>query len=132
MTDAAPNKEARAINGELVATMIVIHRIASRALSAEERVGQRIQGDPHGEIEGLLVQMVTIEKLVRLALPEEARELLVLAAAKDEVHAIRAAGQGPLSSSVPYFPRTNGKTARWRCGPRSRHAKKRNQCRSWG
>jgi hypothetical protein len=73
--------------------MVVIHRIASRALSAEERVGQRIQRDPHGEIEGLLVQMVTIGQLVRLALPEEAREMLEVAAAKDQAAASRAAGR---------------------------------------
>ena len=73
--------------------MLVIHRIAHRALSAEERVGQRIQGDPHGENSGLLVQMMAIEKLARSALPKEARELLELAAAKDEVHAIRAVGR---------------------------------------
>jgi hypothetical protein len=77
----------------MVATMVVIHRIASRALSAEERVGQRIQRDPHGEIEGLLVQMVTIGQLVRLALPEEAREMLEVAAAKDQAAASRAAGR---------------------------------------
>ena len=46
MTDAAPNKEAMAINSEMVATMVMIHRISSRALSAEERVGQSIQRDP--------------------------------------------------------------------------------------
>jgi hypothetical protein len=93
MTDAAANKEATAINSEMVATMVVIHRISSRALSAEERVGQRIQRDPRGEIDGLLVQMAAIGQLVRLALPKEARELLELDAAKDEVRASRAAGR---------------------------------------
>jgi hypothetical protein len=93
MTDVAANKEATAINSELVATMMVIHRISSRALSAGERVGQRIQRDSRTEIEGLLVQMAAIEKLALLALPQEARQLLELYAAKDEVHAIRAAGR---------------------------------------
>jgi hypothetical protein len=39
--------------------LLVIHRIASRELSDEERVGHRIQRDPRGEINGLLVQMMT-------------------------------------------------------------------------
>ena len=89
MNDAAANKEATAINKKMVATMLAIHRIAHRALSAEERVGQRIQRDPHGEIQGLLVQMMAIEKLVRLALPEEARELLELAACKPPPNFVR-------------------------------------------
>jgi hypothetical protein len=93
MTDAAANKEATAINSEMVATMVVIHRISSRALSAEERVGQRIQRDPRGEIDGLLVQMAAIGQLVRLALPKEAREMLEVAAAKDQAAASRAAGR---------------------------------------
>jgi hypothetical protein len=93
MTDAAANKETTAISKEMIETMLVIHRIAHRALSAEERIGQRIQRDTRGETEGLLVQMAAIEKLARSALPEEARKLLELAAAKDEMHAIRAAGR---------------------------------------
>jgi hypothetical protein len=93
VTNAAANKEATAINSEMVATMVVIHRISSRALSAEERVGQSIQRDPRGEIDGLLVQMAAIGQLVRLALPKEGRELLEVAAAKDQAAASRAAGR---------------------------------------
>jgi hypothetical protein len=69
------------------------HRVASRALSAGERFGQWIQRDPCGEINGLLVQMLAIEKLARAGLPKEARELLDLAVAKEETAAIRAEGQ---------------------------------------
>ena len=72
---------------------MMIHRIACRALSDEERVGQRILGNPRGEINGLLVQMMTIEKLAHAGLPEEGRELLDLAAAKEETAAIRAEGR---------------------------------------
>jgi hypothetical protein len=77
----------------LLDALLVIHRIASRALSAEERFGQWIQRDPRGEITGLLVQMMAIEKLARAGLPKEARELLDLAVAKEETAAIRAEGQ---------------------------------------
>ena len=38
------------INQEMIVALMMIHRIASRALSDEERVGQRIQGNPRGEI----------------------------------------------------------------------------------
>ena len=62
MTDGAPINEAAAINAHMISTMLVIYRIAHRALSAEERVGQQIQRDPRAEIEGLLVQLA-IEKL---------------------------------------------------------------------
>ena len=78
---------------EMIATLVAIHRIARRALSDEERIGQRIQGDPRGEIKGLLVQMVAIEKLAHAGLPKEGRELLDLAAAKEESTAIRAEGR---------------------------------------
>jgi hypothetical protein len=47
----------------MISTILVIYRIAHRALSAEERVGQQIRQDPRAEIEGLLVQMMAIEKL---------------------------------------------------------------------
>jgi hypothetical protein len=77
----------------MIETLIIIHRIASRALSEEERVGQRIQRDPRGEIQGLLVQMMTIEKLAHAGLPKEGRELLDLASAKEETAAIRAGGR---------------------------------------
>ena len=93
MTEAAAIKEAAAINEEMLNALLVIHRIARRALSHEERVGQRIQRDPHGEINGLLVQMATIEKLARAGLPKEGRELLDLAVAKEETAAIRAEGR---------------------------------------
>jgi len=76
MTDATVKKDAAAINKELLEAVFLINRIAHRAMSAEERVGQRIQGNPRGEIEGLLVQMAAIENLARSALPKEAREVL--------------------------------------------------------
>jgi hypothetical protein len=81
------------INQEMIVTLVMIHRIARRALSDEERVGQRIQGDPRGEINGLLVQMMTIEKLAHAGLPKEGRELLELAVAREETAAIRAEGR---------------------------------------
>jgi hypothetical protein len=81
------------INQELIVTLVMIHRIACRALSDEERVGQRILGNPRGEITGLLVQMAAIEQLARAGLPKEGRELLDLAAAKEETAAIRAEGR---------------------------------------
>ena len=81
------------INHEMIDALVMIHRIAHRALSDEERVGQRIQRDPRGEINGLLVQMMAIEKLALAGLPKEARELLDFAAAKEEAGAIRAEGR---------------------------------------
>ena len=87
MTDTAAT-----INHEMLEALLIIHRIANRAMSAEERVGQRIQGDPRGEINGLLVQMATIEKLARAGLPKEARELMALTAAIEEIDASRADG----------------------------------------
>ena len=81
------------INPEMIAALMMIHRIACRALSDEERVGQRILGNPRGEINGLLVQMATIEKLAHAGLPKEGRELLDLAVAKEETAAIRAEGR---------------------------------------
>jgi hypothetical protein len=93
MTDTAAINEAAAINEEMFDALLVIHRVASRALSAEERIGQRIQRDPRGEINGLLVQMMAILNLARAGLPKEVRELLDLAAAKEETGAIRAEGR---------------------------------------
>jgi hypothetical protein len=81
------------INREMIGTLVVIYRIACRALSDEERVGQRIQGDPRGEINGLLLQMMTIEKLAHAGLPEEGLALLEIALAKEETAAIRAEGR---------------------------------------
>jgi hypothetical protein len=78
---------------EMIVTLVMIHRIACRALSDEERVGQRILRDPRGEINGLLVQMAAIEQLAHAGLPEEGRELLEIAAAKEETAAIRAEGR---------------------------------------
>jgi hypothetical protein len=89
-TETAAIKEAAAINKEMLDALLVIHRIARRALSEEERIGQRIQRDPRGEIDGLLVQLAAIEKLARAGLPKEGRELLDLAAAKEETAASRA------------------------------------------
>ena len=93
MTDGAATKEAAAINAHMISTMLVIYRVAHRALSAEERVGQRIQRDPGAEIEGLLIQMMAIEKLAHAALPKEGRELLDLGVAKEEIAAILAEGR---------------------------------------
>jgi hypothetical protein len=78
---------------EMIVTLVMIHRIAHRAMSEEERVGQRIQGDPRGEINGLLVQMATIGQLARAGLPKEGLELLNIAVAKEETAAIRAEGR---------------------------------------
>jgi hypothetical protein len=84
---------AATINQEMIDALVVIHRVARRALSEEERIGQRIQRDPRGEINGLLVQMMAIEKMARAGLPNEGQELLDLAAAKEETAAIRAEGR---------------------------------------
>jgi hypothetical protein len=81
---------AMKINEEMLDALLLIHRVAHRAMSAEERVGQRIQQDPRGEIRGLLVQLAVIERLARTGLPKEGRELLDLAAAKEERAAINA------------------------------------------
>ncbi len=81
------------INQEMIVTLVMIHRLASRALSEEERVGQRILGDPRGEINGLLIQMAAIGQLARAGLPKKGRELLEIAAAKEETAAIRAEGR---------------------------------------
>jgi hypothetical protein len=78
---------------EMIVTLVMIHRITSRALSDDERVGQRILGNPRGEINGLLVQMATIEQLARAGLPKEGLALLELAVAKEETAAIRAEGR---------------------------------------
>jgi hypothetical protein len=87
-------EESRAaINEEMLDALLVIHRVASRALSAEERIGQWIQRDPRGEINGLLVQMAAIKQMARAGLPKEGRELLDLAVAKGETAAIRAEGR---------------------------------------
>ena len=88
MTDTAA-----AIYQEMIATLVVIHRVASRALSEEERVGQRILGDPRGEIDGLLVQMMAIEKVAFAGLPKEGRELLDFGVAKEETAAMGAEGR---------------------------------------
>jgi hypothetical protein len=93
MTEAAAIKEAAAINKEMLDALLVIHRIARRALSDEERIGQRIQRNPCGEINGLLVQLMVVEKLARAALPREGRDLLDLAAAKEETAAIHTEGR---------------------------------------
>jgi hypothetical protein len=88
MTDTAAT-----INQEMIDVLLVIHRIASRALSDQERVGQRLQRDPRGEINGLLVQMAAIEKVAFAGLPKEGRELLDFAVAKEETAAIRDEGR---------------------------------------
>ena len=52
-----------------------------------------IQHNARVEIEGLLVQMMAIEKLAHAALPKEGRELLDLGVAKEEIAAIFAEGR---------------------------------------
>jgi hypothetical protein len=91
MTDTAAIEET--LNAKMISTLLIIYRVAHRALSAEERVGQRIQRDPRAEIEGLLVQMMAIEKLAFGALPKEGRELLDLALAEEETAANRVEGR---------------------------------------
>jgi hypothetical protein len=91
MTEAAAIEET--VNAKMISTLLVIYRIARRALSAEERVGQRIQRDPRAEIEGLLVQMMAIEKLALGVLPKEGRELLDIALAEEETAVNRAEGR---------------------------------------
>ena len=93
MTDGAATKEAAAINAHMISTMLVIYRIAHRALSTEKRIGQRIQRDARAEIEGLLVQMMAIEKLALGGLPKEGRELLDIVLAEEEIAAICAEGR---------------------------------------
>jgi hypothetical protein len=91
MTEAAAIEET--VNAKMISTLLVIYRLARRALSAEERVGQQIQCNARAEIEGLLVQMMAIEKLALGALPKEGRELLDLALAEVEIVMNRAEGR---------------------------------------
>jgi hypothetical protein len=91
MTEAAAIEET--VNAKMISALLVIYRVARRALSAEERVGQRIQQNARGEIEGLLVQMMAIEKLAFGALPKEGRELLDIALAEEETAANRSEGR---------------------------------------
>ena len=77
----------------MISTSLVIYRVAHRALSAEERAGQRIQRNARAEIEGLVVQMMAIEKLALGALPKEGRKLLDIALAEEETAANRAEGR---------------------------------------
>jgi hypothetical protein len=93
MTEAAAINELVESNAEMAGTLLVIYRIARRALSAEERVGQRIQRDTRAEIEGLLVQMMAIKKLALSGLPKEGRELLDHAVAEEETAASHAEGR---------------------------------------
>jgi hypothetical protein len=88
MTEVAEN-----INAKMISTLLVIYRVAHRALSAEERVGQQIQRNARAEIEGLLVQMMAIEKLALGGLPKEGRELLDIVLAEEETAAICAEGR---------------------------------------
>ena len=88
MTEVAEN-----INAKMISTLLVIYRLARRALSAEERVGQRLQRNPRAEIEGLLVQMMAIEKLALGALPKDGRELVDLALVEEETVVNRAGGR---------------------------------------
>ena len=91
MTEAAAIEET--VNAKMISTLLVIYRVAHRALSAEERVGQQIQRNARAEIEGLVVQMMAIEKLALGALPKEGRKLLDIALAEEETAANRAEGR---------------------------------------
>ena len=77
----------------MISHLLIIYRVAHRALSTEERVGQRTQRTARAEIEGLLVQMMAIEKLAHAALPKVGRELLDSAIAEEEIAAIFAEGR---------------------------------------
>jgi hypothetical protein len=91
MAEAAAIEET--VNAKMISHLLIIYRVAHRALSAEERVGQQIQRNARAEIEGLLIQMMAIEKLAHAALPKEGRELLDLGVAKEEIAAIFAEGR---------------------------------------
>jgi hypothetical protein len=80
-------------NRDMIVTLVMIHRIACRALRDEERVGQRMKADPRSEIIGLLGQLMTIKELAHAGLSEEGLALLDLAVAKEETAAIRAEGR---------------------------------------
>jgi hypothetical protein len=88
MTEAAAIEET--VNAKMIGTLLVIYRVAHRALSA---VGQRIQRNARAEIEGLLVQMMAIEKLALGALPKVGHELLDMALAEEETAANLAEGR---------------------------------------
>jgi hypothetical protein len=47
----------------MITHLLLIYRVAHRALSAEERVRQQIQRNARAEIEGLLIRIMVIEKL---------------------------------------------------------------------
>ena len=68
MTEAAAIEET--VNANMISHLLIIYRVAHRALSAEERVGQQMQCNARAEIEGLLIQMMAIEKLAHAALPK--------------------------------------------------------------
>jgi hypothetical protein len=81
------------VNTKMISTLLVIYRVAHRALSAEEPVGQQIQRNARAGMEGLLGQMMAIEKLACAALPKVGRELLDVALAAEETAANRAERQ---------------------------------------
>ena len=91
MTEAAAIDET--VNAKMISHLLIIYRVAHRALSAEERVGQQIQRNARAEIEGLLIQMMAIEKLAHAALPKVGRDLLDSAIAEEEIVAIFAEGR---------------------------------------
>ena len=91
MPEAAAIEET--VNAKMISHLLIIYRIARRALSAEERVGQQIQRNTRAEIEGLLIQMMVIEKLALGGLPKVGRELLDFAVAEEEIAAIFAEGR---------------------------------------
>ena len=95
MSDGAAIKEAAAINVEMISTLLVIYRIARRAECRRTRrtADTAIQRAPRAEIEGLLVQMMAIEKLALGRLPKEGHELLDLALAEEETVVNRAEGR---------------------------------------
>jgi hypothetical protein len=67
--------------------------LSARCNAVDVRVGQQIQRNARAEIEGLIIQMMAIEKLAHAALPEVGRELLDLALAEEETATNRAEGR---------------------------------------
>jgi hypothetical protein len=82
------NDTAMKINEEMLDALLLIYRVAHRAMSEEERVGQRYSGTLAPRSADCWCRWPT-----RTALPKEGRELLDLAVAKEETAAIRAEGR---------------------------------------
>ena len=91
MTEAAAIKEAAAINEERLQALLLIHRVACRALSDEERVGQRIQRGPRRDLG--IVGPDGNDRGAGAGFAQGGGELLDLARAKEATAAIRAEGR---------------------------------------